>query len=189
MSSSYTKEYSEDMYLLTPVINNHTINEINDNDEIDIINMNNSINNSINNSVNNGVGIDTISTSDDDSLLCLTPTKSNSTINSVFSNITNNSHSFTCFICYEYEKDGCLPIALNTIEPIVKNCECQGNIHVKCLFDWLKHHPSCPVCRTPYNVRIVKKTARSVKLFIFVFGTIFAGIFILVVTNNVNIKL
>lgn len=51
-----------------------------------------------------------------------------------------------CFICFEKE-DGIL--FLREIEKIgyIKNCDCNGSIHIHCLSKWYQINKKCPICR------------------------------------------
>lgn len=88
-------------------------------------------------------------------------TDSNYTTDTTLSNSssgTDNSQSSECFICFENKINGDFPFDINvidTIYPNLKQCNCTGKIHIKCLYDWLKQSNTCPICRTPYNYEIV----------------------------------
>ena len=51
-----------------------------------------------------------------------------------------------CFICFEKD-DGIL--FLREIEKIgyIKNCDCNGSIHIYCLSKWYQINKKCPICR------------------------------------------
>ena len=59
-----------------------------------------------------------------------------------------------CFICYEHLCENMKPIKLNSKIYYLKNCNCDGFIHKKCIDTWYNINSSCPVCRTA----IVKNT-------------------------------
>jgi len=53
-----------------------------------------------------------------------------------------------CFICYEIKlEDKIEPITLKTQILYLKNCECDGTIHIKCLDTWFNLNHTCPICR------------------------------------------
>lgn len=53
-----------------------------------------------------------------------------------------------CFICFEDESGNmCKIIDLKEQTICIKNCLCNGYIHVECLKIWVDIHNSCPVCR------------------------------------------
>jgi hypothetical protein len=55
-----------------------------------------------------------------------------------------------CFICYQViiDDDEIKPIKLNNQIFYLKKCNCNGNIHMKCLDIWFTMHNTCPVCRS-----------------------------------------
>ena len=54
-----------------------------------------------------------------------------------------------CFICYDFlsESENEIPIKLNSKIYYLKNCNCDGLIHKKCLDIWYDTKFSCPICR------------------------------------------
>ena len=53
-----------------------------------------------------------------------------------------------CFICYEFKLDNKIePIRLKMQILYLKNCECDGSIHSKCLDIWFNLYKTCPICR------------------------------------------
>lgn len=53
-----------------------------------------------------------------------------------------------CFICYEIKlEDKTEPIRLKIQLLYLKNCECDGVIHKKCLDIWFNLNKNCPICR------------------------------------------
>lgn len=53
-----------------------------------------------------------------------------------------------CFICYEIKlEDKIKPIKLKMQMLYLKNCECDGTIHKKCLDIWFNLNKNCPICR------------------------------------------
>jgi hypothetical protein len=52
-----------------------------------------------------------------------------------------------CFICFEDECVNSFIIDLKEQTICIKNCLCNGYIHVECLKTWIDLHNSCPVCR------------------------------------------
>ena len=53
-----------------------------------------------------------------------------------------------CFICYEIKlEDKIDPIRLKIQLLYLKNCECDGTIHKKCLDIWFNLNKNCPICR------------------------------------------
>jgi len=53
-----------------------------------------------------------------------------------------------CFICYEIKLDNKInPIRLKMQLLYLKNCECDGTIHKKCLDMWFNLNRNCPICR------------------------------------------
>jgi hypothetical protein len=82
-----------------------------------------------------------------------------------------------------------LPISLFNIDTSVRNCDCNGKIHIRCLKDWVKRSNACPVCRTPYksNIIIVESVCNhAIKMYICVFFSIFISVMILYSTNNLK---
>lgn len=103
------------------------------------------------------------------SFLSLTSTNSNSNI-SIQSDL---SHMEECFVCFENEVDGNLPIKLEDIDEKSRQCECHGNIHMKCFKNWVNRYRSCPICRTPYtrNIIIIRTNGDSIQICIYIFVT------------------
>ena len=57
-----------------------------------------------------------------------------------------------CFICYEIETEkGEQIINLNSQELYIKNCNCKGLVHNKCLDKWYEKSNKCPICRVTLN--------------------------------------
>ena len=101
----------------------------------------------------------------------LSPATSHSAI-SIQSNL---SHIEECFVCFENEVNGNLPIKLEDIDEISRQCECQGNIHMECFKRWVNRHQSCPICRTLYtgNIIIIRTNSGNMRLCISIFVSFF----------------
>ena len=97
------------------------------------------------------------------------PTNSNSS--STISIQSDLSHMEECFVCFENEVNGNLPIKLEDIDKISRQCECRGNIHMECFKNWVNRHQSCPVCRTPYtgNIIIIRTSSGNMRICISIF--------------------
>ena len=114
-----------------------------------------------------------------------------STIMSNYSTFSNNN----CFICFEYNVSGFIPINLRNINSVSRNCQCNGNIHIKCLQRWLRENNNCPVCRTPYSSDVIIINNNYNTIFtvyismIIVTGFIVFIIYIIKATNLKPIKL
>ena len=53
-----------------------------------------------------------------------------------------------CFVCFQSDIDnGSKPISLRYQHLYIKNCNCDGQIHKKCLEIWCKKNLKCPICR------------------------------------------
>lgn len=52
-----------------------------------------------------------------------------------------------CIICYEYLKEDELMIKI----------ECNHYYHKKCIFDWCKIKPTCPICKRNFRLDIMRK--------------------------------
>ena len=75
-----------------------------------------------------------------------------------------NDHVFfqneknVCFICYEINNaNEYEPVKLNSQTDYIKNCNCNGWIHKKCLNKWYNKSRSCPICRIYVNKRLANK--------------------------------
>ena len=66
-----------------------------------------------------------------------------------------------CFICFEILQDKTKPIKLISQEKYVKNCTCNGLIHINCLDKWYNISKKCPICREcitkKSDILIIKK--------------------------------
>ena len=66
-----------------------------------------------------------------------------------------------CFICFEILQDKTKPIKLISQEKYVKNCTCNGWIHINCLDKWYNISKKCPICREcitkKSDILIIKK--------------------------------
>lgn len=142
----------------------------------------------------------------DDIELLFTPShidsinSSNSLLSINIDNYSTFSNENNCFVCMEEEELNPentnedvfrreLPISLFNIDTSVRQCDCNGIIHMRCLKDWLKQSNTCPVCRTPYksNIIIVESVCNhAIKMYICVFFSIFISVMILYSTNNLN---
>jgi hypothetical protein len=71
-----------------------------------------------------------------------------------YDDLVINYETNVCFICYEVLCENMKPIKLNSKIYYLKNCNCDGFIHKKCIDTWYNINNSCPVCRTT----IVKNT-------------------------------
>jgi len=71
-----------------------------------------------------------------------------------YDDLVINSETNVCFICYEVLFENMKPIKLNSKIYYMKNCNCDGFIHKKCIDTWYNINNSCPICRTA----IVKNT-------------------------------
>ena len=59
-----------------------------------------------------------------------------------------NNDKTECFICFESEStDNHEIINLKEQTICIKNCLCNGTIHVECLKRWIDINSSCPLCR------------------------------------------
>ena len=105
----------------------------------------------------------------------ISPTHSATTINSNMSVQSDLSHMSECFVCFENEVDGNLPIKLEDIDEISRQCECRGNIHMECFKAWVNRNRSCPICRTPYtgNIIIIRTGSGNMRLCISIFVSFF----------------
>ena len=60
----------------------------------------------------------------------------------------DNNLNFDCFICFEnHTINGLKPIYLQQQSLYMKNCECNGTVHVDCLTMWFDKNKKCPICR------------------------------------------
>lgn len=110
------------------------------------------------------------------------PTNSHSAI-SIQSNL---SHMSECFVCFENEVNGNLPIKLEDIDSISRQCECRGNIHMECFKNWVNRHQSCPVCRTPYtgNIIIIRTNSGNMRICISIFVSFVISALFLYIYNH-----
>jgi hypothetical protein len=110
------------------------------------------------------------------------PTNSHSAI-SIQSNL---SHMSQCFVCFENEVNGNLPIKLEDIDSISRQCECRGNIHMECFKKWVNRHQSCPVCRTPYsgNIIIIRTNSGNMRICISIFVSFVISALFLYIYNH-----
>jgi hypothetical protein len=68
--------------------------------------------------------------------------------NNINKNNNKDKDNFECFICYEMTCENELePIKLNSKIYYLKNCNCDGFIHKKCLTIWYNKNKKCPICR------------------------------------------
>lgn len=91
------------------------------------------------------------------------------------------SHMEECFVCFENELNGNLPIKLEDIDEISRQCNCRGNIHMECFVNWVNRHQSCPICRTPYtgNIIIIRTNSGNLRICIsIVVSFIISGLFL-----------
>jgi len=51
-----------------------------------------------------------------------------------------------CFICMEIELETQLPINLDDITSIKRECKCHAWVHPSCYANWVVQNMSCPVC-------------------------------------------
>lgn len=101
--------------------------------------------------------------------------RSPTTSHSAISIQSNLSHMEECFVCFENEVNGNLPIKLEDIDELSRECECRGNIHTECLKQWVNRYQSCPICRTPYtgNIIIISTNSGDMRLCISIFVSFF----------------
>lgn len=53
-----------------------------------------------------------------------------------------------CFICFENKnEENQEPLNLKTQIYYLKNCNCNGSVHKKCLDIWYDKNQKCPICR------------------------------------------
>jgi hypothetical protein len=53
-----------------------------------------------------------------------------------------------CFICFEFKTPNEIKTSnLKNQKMYVKNCFCDGSLHIECLKTWFNIHKSCPICR------------------------------------------
>jgi hypothetical protein len=71
----------------------------------------------------------------------------NSDKNKYENNEDNIIEGKECFICFEDECINSFIIDLKEQTLYIKNCLCNGYIHVDCLNRWIDLYNSCPVCR------------------------------------------
>ena len=112
----------------------------------------------------------------------ISPTNSHSNI-SIQSDL---SHMEECFVCFENEIHGNLPIKLEDIDEISRQCECRGNIHMECFKNWVNRHQSCPICRTPYtgNIIIIRTNIGNMRICISIFVSFVISALFLYVYNH-----
>jgi hypothetical protein len=58
-------------------------------------------------------------------------------------NIKKELENNICFICYEEKIPS---LKLKNINCYVKNCDCNIDIHKKCLDEWYNKNSTCPIC-------------------------------------------
>lgn len=70
--------------------------------------------------------------------------------------INNDKDNKECFICLDTQTRSQEIIQLRQIYIIefVKNCNCDGYIHIDCLQKWCELHNKCPICRKNIEKRI-----------------------------------
>lgn len=85
-----------------------------------------------------------------------------------------------CFICLELEQPTNKIIKMKEMELLNSDCDCNSEIHINCLFDWVKVSKSCPICRKKitihthnynkfdyyYRVTIMTKIKYNITIFI-----------------------
>ena len=110
------------------------------------------------------------------------PTNSHSAI-SIQSNLSQMSE---CFVCFQNEVNGNLPIKLEDIDEVSRQCECRGNIHMECFKNWVNRHQSCPVCRTPYtgNIIIIRTNSGNMRICISIFVSFVISALFLYIYNH-----
>ena len=92
---------------------------------------------------------------------------------------TDNSE---CFICYEIKSTNDLePIYLQNQQFYLKNCGCDGIIHIECLTLWFNNNKTCPICR---KNMIKNDNASSVMFYCVPYGVYIHSYF-----NNFSLKL
>jgi hypothetical protein len=73
----------------------------------------------------------------------------------------NNNHIediVDCFICYEIEdREKNKSIKLGKQQKYLKNCKCDGHLHITCLDKWHKMNSTCPICRKRMFLNITNK--------------------------------
>lgn len=75
------------------------------------------------------------------------------------------SQDTECFICYEINTiNEQQPINMQNQHLYLKNCKCNGVIHIHCLNLWFDKNKSCPICR---NNMIKNERTKSI-LFYFI---------------------
>lgn len=68
---------------------------------------------------------------------------SNSSLNSISSNSSNNSE---CFICNEERAEPAMSLLDYEIN---RTCGCAAKLHGQCYSQWLSQSATCPICRNP----------------------------------------
>jgi hypothetical protein len=59
-----------------------------------------------------------------------------------------HNQEIECFVCLETSfEDELHPIKLNTSIFYIRDCNCNGYIHKKCLDIWYNTNKKCPICR------------------------------------------
>ena len=82
-----------------------------------------------------------------------------------------------CFICYENEMT---PIKLNSNKYYLKECKCEGYVHIKCLTIWYEKNKKCPICR----ISMIEKPNIAIYMS---YKTRFVVLFLLTLKKNTRI--
>jgi hypothetical protein len=81
----------------------------------------------------------------------------------IFNNNNEDEHDNEekeCFICFEKNDD---ILFLREIEKngYIKNCDCNGIIHIHCISKWYQINKKCPICRQRMDKKNIPNHTRS----------------------------
>lgn len=59
-----------------------------------------------------------------------------------------------CLICLEPSQPTNKLLKMKDFILFDSYCQCNGNFHIKCLFDWIKVSKTCPICRANLTINL-----------------------------------
>lgn len=65
-----------------------------------------------------------------------------------------NEYETNCLFCFEPSQENNKLFRMKDVLLINSTCECNGNLHMKCLTDWISVSKTCPYCRNVLTINL-----------------------------------
>lgn len=64
------------------------------------------------------------------------------------------TYEYNCLFCFDPAQENNKLFRMKDVLLINSDCECNGNLHMKCLADWISVSKTCPICRDALTINL-----------------------------------